>query len=77
MEMYGAIGDAINKGEEDPSVRAIVMHGQKEFFCVMNTFLCLFPFPVSVKTPIFDGSFIQELQLKEYGFIPYSFPIAT
>ncbi|MHA1805040.1 MAG: enoyl-CoA hydratase [Promethearchaeota archaeon] len=36
MEMYAAIAKAINQGEQDPSIRVILVHGQKEFFCVGN-----------------------------------------
>lgn len=36
MSMYGAIGSAINEGEQDPSIRVILVHGQKEFFSVGN-----------------------------------------
>ncbi len=36
MSMYGAIAKAINEGEQDPSIRVILVHGQKEFFSVGN-----------------------------------------
>jgi len=36
MAMYGAIANAINEAEQDPAIRVIVIHGQKEFFCVGN-----------------------------------------
>lgn len=36
MDMYGAIAKAINEGEEDPSIRVILLHGQKEFFSAGN-----------------------------------------
>ena len=29
---YGGIAKAINEGEQDPSIRVIVIHGQKDFF---------------------------------------------
>lgn len=31
-EMYGAIAEKINQGEQDPSVRVILLHGQKDLF---------------------------------------------
>ena len=36
MSMYGAIANAINEGENDPSIRVILVHGQKECFCGGN-----------------------------------------
>ncbi len=36
MSMYGAIANAINEGEQDPSIRVILVHGKKEYFCVGN-----------------------------------------
>jgi len=35
MEMYGGIAKAINQGEDDPSIRVMVIHGQKDF-CAGN-----------------------------------------
>lgn len=35
-DMYGAMAAAINQGDEDPSIRVILLHGQKEFFTAGN-----------------------------------------
>ena len=36
MEMYGGIVKAINEGEQDRSIRVILVHGQKDYFCAGN-----------------------------------------
>ncbi len=35
-DMYTAMADAINQGEQDPSIRVIVIHGKEEFFTAGN-----------------------------------------
>ena len=51
MDMYGGIAKAINEGEEDPSIRVMVIHGQKDF-CAGND-IGVFQKP-SVKTGTFS-----------------------
>ena len=36
LDMYGAIANAISEGEQDPNIRVILLHGQKECFCGGN-----------------------------------------
>lgn len=35
-DMYAAMANAINQGEQDPSIRVIVIHGKEEFFTAGN-----------------------------------------
>ena len=35
-DMYSAMANAIKQGEKDPSVRVIILHGQKDYFTAGN-----------------------------------------
>ncbi|TFG26298.1 MAG: enoyl-CoA hydratase [Promethearchaeota archaeon] len=49
-DMYSAMADAIKQGEKDPSVRVIILHGQKDYFTAGNDIKDFQNFPPSSET---------------------------